>query len=78
MVLDLGQEHLRFSKRKRSRFDAALLNTVGRKPHMDAYLGTREAAELWGVKQSDVSRWCREGKLRGGMEVCEQDAPGKP
>ena len=41
-------------------------------------MGTREAAELWGVKQSDVSKWCREGKLKGGMEVCEQDAPGKP
>ena len=45
---------------------------------MDAYMGTREAAELWGGKQSDVSKWCREGKLKGGMEVCEQDAPGKP
>lgn len=26
------------------------------------YMGTKEAAELWGVKQATVSKWCREKK----------------
>lgn len=38
------------------------------------YMGTREAAELWGVKQSTVSKWCREGKIDGA----EQDKKGSP
>lgn len=38
------------------------------------YMGTREAAELWGVKQSAVSKWCREDKIDGA----EQDKKGSP
>lgn len=37
-------------------------------------MGTKEAATKWGVKQSTVSRWCREGKIDGA----EQDAKGSP
>jgi predicted site-specific integrase-resolvase len=36
--------------------------------------GTPEFAKKWGVKQSTVSKWCREGKIPGA----EQDGPGKP
>lgn len=38
------------------------------------YMGTREAAKLWGVKQSTVSKWCREKKIYGA----EQDKKGSP
>lgn len=37
-------------------------------------MGTREAADKWNVKQSTVSKWCREGKIRGA----EQDRVGSP
>ena len=37
-------------------------------------MGTKEAAKKWGVNQSTVSRWCREGKIDGA----EQDAKGSP
>lgn len=38
------------------------------------FMGTSEAASLWGVTQATVQRWCREGLLLGA----EQDAPAKP
>lgn len=38
------------------------------------YMGTREAAELWGVTQATVSNWCRNGKVKNA----EQDAEGCP
>ena len=41
---------------------------------MSDSMGTKEAATKWGVKQSTVSRWCREGKIDGA----EQDAKGSP
>ena len=28
-----------------------------------ADMGTKEAAEKWGVPQKQVQRWCREGKI---------------
>ena len=28
-----------------------------------ADMGTKEAAEKWGVTQSTVAKWCREGKI---------------
>lgn len=38
------------------------------------YMGTKEAAEKFNVKQSTVSAWCREGRVPNA----EQDAPGSP
>ena len=38
------------------------------------YMGTKEAAEKFGVKSSTVARWCRENRVPGA----EQDAPGSP
>lgn len=38
------------------------------------FMGTKEAAKLWGVKQPTVSKWCREGKILGA----EHDAEGCP
>lgn len=38
------------------------------------YMGTKEAAERFGVKPSTVSAWCREGRVPNA----EQDAPGCP
>lgn len=40
----------------------------------NSYMGTREAAELWGVTQATVSSWCRNEKIKGA----EQDAEGRP
>ena len=37
-------------------------------------MGTKEAAKLWGVKQSTVQKWCREGKIDGA----DHDKPGSP
>lgn len=37
-----------------------------------ADMGTREAAEKWGYKQSTVSKWCREGLIQNAT----QDAKG--
>lgn len=36
--------------------------------------GTKYYAELWGVTQKTVSRWCREGKIPGAT----QDHKGSP
>lgn len=38
------------------------------------FMGTKEAAKLWEVKQSTVSKWCREGKIIGA----EQDKERSP
>lgn len=38
------------------------------------YMGAREAAQKWGVKQSTVTRWCREHKIPGA----EKDGYGTP
>ena len=45
---------------------------------MSEYMSTKEAGELWSVKQETVTKWCREGKLKSGTKPCEQDKPGSP
>ena len=40
-----------------------------------ADMGTKEAAEKWGVTQATVAKWCREGKI---MPSPTQDKPGSP
>ena len=37
-------------------------------------MGTKEAADLWGYKQSTISGWCRAGLIPGAS----QDAPNSP
>lgn len=39
-----------------------------------ADMGTREAAEKWGVSQSIVAKWCREGLIPNAT----QDKVGSP
>ena len=39
-----------------------------------ADMGTKEAAEKWGVSQERVQRWCREGKIPNAT----QDKSGSP
>lgn len=41
---------------------------------MGKYMGTKEAAEKWGVTQDCIARWCRTGKIKDA----EQDAKGSP
>lgn len=41
---------------------------------MSDSMGTKEAADLWGYTQATISKWCREGKIKGA----EQDAHGSP
>lgn len=41
---------------------------------MTEFVGTKAMAEIWGCKQSQVSQWCREGKIAGA----EQDKEGSP
>lgn len=41
---------------------------------MGDYVGTAAMAELWGCKQSTITKWCREGKVEGA----EQDSKGSP
>ncbi len=41
---------------------------------MSESMGTKEAAEKWGYKQSTISKWCREGKIPGA----DHDAKGSP
>jgi len=36
--------------------------------------GTSKAAEQWKAERDTVSRWCREGKVKGAV----QDGVGKP
>ena len=38
------------------------------------FMGTKEAAEKWGYKQSYISKLCRDGMIEGA----EQDAKGSP
>jgi excisionase family DNA binding protein len=38
------------------------------------YMGSKEAAELWGVSQSTISKWCRERLI----DRAEQDKKGSP
>ena len=40
-----------------------------------ADMGTKEAAEKWGVTQATVARWCREGKI---SPMPTQDKKGSP
>ena len=40
---------------------------------MGETIGTKAFAEKFGVKQSTVPRWCREGRLEA-----TQDSPGSP
>ena len=37
-------------------------------------MGTKEASERWGVSQSLISEWCREGLIPGATH----DAKGSP
>ncbi len=37
-------------------------------------MGTKEAEELWGYKQSTISDWCRKGLIANAS----QDSPGSP
>jgi len=39
-----------------------------------AEMGTKEAAQKWGVSQSVVQKWCRDGKIQNAT----QDAKGSP
>lgn len=39
-----------------------------------ADMGTKEAAKKWGVTQTTVQKWCREGKICGAT----QDRKGSP
>ena len=39
-----------------------------------ADMGTKEASEKWGVSQSLIQQWCREGKIFGAT----QDKKGSP
>ena len=39
-----------------------------------ADMGTREAAERWGVTQAQVQKWCRAGKI----PKATQDKKGSP
>ena len=39
-----------------------------------ADMGTKEASEKWGVSQSLVQKWCREGKIPNAT----QDKKGSP
>ena len=37
-------------------------------------IGTKQFAEIWGVQQSTVAKWCKEGKIPGAT----QDRPHCP
>ena len=37
-----------------------------------ADMGTKDAAQKWGVSQATVQKWCRERKIEGAT----QDKPG--
>lgn len=28
------------------------------------YMGTKEAADIWGYSQATIAKWCREGKIQ--------------
>lgn len=33
-----------------------------------ADMGTKEAAEKWGYSQATISKWCREGLIKGANQ----------
>lgn len=33
-----------------------------------ADMGTKQAAEKWGVSQATVAKWCREEKIKGATQ----------
>lgn len=37
-------------------------------------IGTKEASERWGYSPNTISKWCREGKIKGAT----QDGKGSP
>ena len=39
-----------------------------------ADMGTREASKKWGYSPETISKWCREGKIKGAT----QDKKGSP
>ncbi len=39
-----------------------------------ADMGTKEASKLWGVPQTTIQKWCRNGKIDGAT----QDKKGSP
>ena len=39
-----------------------------------ADFGTKYYAQLWNVSQATISKWCREGKIKGAT----QDKPKSP
>ncbi len=41
---------------------------------MSDSVGTKEMAEIWGYSQATISRWCREGLIKGA----NQDEKGSP
>ncbi len=41
---------------------------------MTGYVGTKAKSKEWGVSQSKISKWCREGKIPGA----EHDGDGSP
>lgn len=41
---------------------------------MGDFVGTKIMAELWDCPQSQITKWCREGKIPGA----EQDKKGSP
>ncbi|WP_419568450.1 DNA-binding protein [Ruminococcus sp.] len=41
---------------------------------MGDFLGTKAMAEKWNCRQSQISKWCREGKIQGA----QQDKKGSP
>ena len=45
---------------------------------MPEYMNTNEAAELWDVDPAKVREWCREKKLKNGVEPCYQAKKGSP
>lgn len=41
---------------------------------MSDSVGTKEMAERWGYSQATISRWCREGLIKGA----DHDGDGSP
>lgn len=41
---------------------------------MRDFIGTKALSEIWECKQSQITKWCREGKISGA----EQDKKGSP
>lgn len=41
---------------------------------MGDFIGTKAMAEIWDCKPSQITQWCRDGKIPGA----EQDRKGSP